>query len=616
MEQMLDRLAGKGWYYFLDGYSGYNQISIATEDQEKTTFTCPYWTFAFKRMPFGLCNAPTTFQRYMMSIFHDMVEETIEMFMDDFSVVGDSFERCLSHLSDVLKRCEDCNLVLNWEKCFYRWFIKDFTKIALPLCKLLEKECKFHVDESCLKAFGELKENLVSVRIIISPDWSKPFEVMSYASGVYLGVVMGQGREKILYPFYYASKALNESQKNYTVTEQELLAVVFAFEKFCSYLLGPRYILVAVDYVSKWVKAIALANNEGKSVTTFLKKNIFSIFGTPRDIISDGESHIFNKLFEGLLKKYGVFHKVSTPYYPQTSGKVEVSNREIKQILAKMVNASITDWLRSLYDDLWAYETTYKTPIEHKSMWEMKKMKMDWNEVLEQRLNGLNELDEFLLKAYEISALYKEKMKKLHLFPGKLKSKWNGPYFITQLFPHGAVELENKEGELLMAQKQDHVYSQGRSKFIAPFFWMVISSDDDRDSEYVPPGTLTPTRASEGAYGSEDTSNSLEVSGSKEASALATAFQSYLCNEADSDDSNLAPQTGVPTPVPDYPNRWCVEGQYQLYTNAKLPNDKEVMTRTLTVERRVLTGSLRTMPAIHEIFTRHRLEWKDEDVGR
>ena len=118
-----------------------------------------------------------------------------------------------------------------------------------------------------------------------------------------------------------------------------------------------------VDYVSKWVKAIALANNEGKSVTTFLKKNIFSIFGTPRDIISDGESHICNKLFEGLLKKYGVFHKVSTPYYPQTSGKVEVSNREIKHILAKMVNASITDWLRSLYDDLWAYETTYKTPI-------------------------------------------------------------------------------------------------------------------------------------------------------------------------------------------------------------------------------------------------------------
>ena len=119
MDQMLDRLARKGWYYFLDGYYGYNQISIAPEDQEKTTFTCPYGTFAFKRMLFGLCNAPAIFQRCMMSIFSNMVEDTIEIFMDDFSVVGDSFERCLNNLSEVLKRCEDCNLVLNWEKCHF-----------------------------------------------------------------------------------------------------------------------------------------------------------------------------------------------------------------------------------------------------------------------------------------------------------------------------------------------------------------------------------------------------------------------------------------------------------------------------------------------------------------
>ena len=119
MDKMLDRLAGKGWYCFLDGYSDCNQISIAPKDQEKTTFTCPYGTFSFKRMPFGLCNAPTTFQRCMMSIFSDMVEDTIEVLMDDFSVVGESFERCLSHLSEVLNRCEYCNLVLNWEKCHF-----------------------------------------------------------------------------------------------------------------------------------------------------------------------------------------------------------------------------------------------------------------------------------------------------------------------------------------------------------------------------------------------------------------------------------------------------------------------------------------------------------------
>ena len=110
---MLDRIAEKGWYCFLDGYLGYNQISIVPEDQEKTTFTCPYGTFALKRMTFGFCNAPTKFKRCMMSIFSDMVEDTIEVFLDDFSVVGESFEGCLSHLSEVFKRCEDYNLVLN-----------------------------------------------------------------------------------------------------------------------------------------------------------------------------------------------------------------------------------------------------------------------------------------------------------------------------------------------------------------------------------------------------------------------------------------------------------------------------------------------------------------------
>ena len=115
MDQMLDRFVGKGWYYFLDRYMGYNQISIALEDLEKTTFTCPYVTFAFRRMSFGLCNAPATFQRCMMSILYNMVEDAIEVFIDDFSVVGDLFELCLTNLSEVLKRCENCNLVLNWK---------------------------------------------------------------------------------------------------------------------------------------------------------------------------------------------------------------------------------------------------------------------------------------------------------------------------------------------------------------------------------------------------------------------------------------------------------------------------------------------------------------------
>ncbi|GJU26241.1 reverse transcriptase domain-containing protein [Tanacetum coccineum] len=113
MDQMLERLAGNEFYWFLDGFYGYFQIPIDPQDQEKTTFTYPYGTFAFRRMPFGLCNAPGTFQRCMVAIFHDMIEKTMEVFMDEFSVFRDSFSSFLSHLDMMLKRCEDTNLVLN-----------------------------------------------------------------------------------------------------------------------------------------------------------------------------------------------------------------------------------------------------------------------------------------------------------------------------------------------------------------------------------------------------------------------------------------------------------------------------------------------------------------------
>ncbi|GJY01779.1 reverse transcriptase domain-containing protein [Tanacetum coccineum] len=113
MDQALERLAGNKYYCFLDGFSGYFQIPIDPHDQEKTTFTCPYGTFAYRRMPFGLCNAPGTFQRCMMAIFHDMIEKTMEVFMDDFSVFGNSFENCLSRVDKMLQRCEDTNLCLN-----------------------------------------------------------------------------------------------------------------------------------------------------------------------------------------------------------------------------------------------------------------------------------------------------------------------------------------------------------------------------------------------------------------------------------------------------------------------------------------------------------------------
>ena len=119
MDQMLERLVGQAFYCFLDGYSGYNQIAVDPEDQEKTAFTCPFVVFAYRKMPFGLCNALATFQRCMLAIFSDLVEKCIEVFMEDLSVFGASFDQCLENLNTVLKRCVDSNLVLNWEKCHF-----------------------------------------------------------------------------------------------------------------------------------------------------------------------------------------------------------------------------------------------------------------------------------------------------------------------------------------------------------------------------------------------------------------------------------------------------------------------------------------------------------------
>ena len=288
IDQMLDRLAGLHHFCFLDGYSGYN----------KTTFTCPYGTFAFIRMPFGLCNAPATFQRCMMSMFSDLVEEVMEIFMDDFTVYGSSFEQCLNNLETVLQRCKDKQLALNWEKChfmvtegivlghkisatglevdqskisiiktlappttvkgirsflrhagFYRRFIKDFSKIARPLCRLLEKDTKFNFDDSCKDAFEEIKIRLVQAPIMAAPDWDQEFKVMCDASDFAMGAVLGQRKEKIFRAIYYASRTFNEAQENYSTTEKEMLAIVFACEKFRPYILG-SHVIVHTDHAA------------------------------------------------------------------------------------------------------------------------------------------------------------------------------------------------------------------------------------------------------------------------------------------------------------------------------------------------------------------------------
>ncbi|GJX68887.1 reverse transcriptase domain-containing protein, partial [Tanacetum coccineum] len=231
MDQMLERLAGNEYYCFLDGFSGYFQIPIDPHDQEKTTFTCPYGTFAYRRMPFGLCNAPGTFQRCMMAIFHDMIEKMMEVFMDDFSVFGNSFGNCLSRLDKMLKRCEDTNLCLNWEKSHF--MVKEGIVLGHKISKNGIEVDKSKIDvihPTTVKgvwsflghaAFEMLKKKLTEAPILIASDWDLPFELMCDASDFAIGAVLGQRHERHFRPIHYASKTMTEAESHCTTTEKE-----------------------------------------------------------------------------------------------------------------------------------------------------------------------------------------------------------------------------------------------------------------------------------------------------------------------------------------------------------------------------------------------------------
>ncbi|GJQ97127.1 putative nucleotidyltransferase, ribonuclease H [Tanacetum coccineum] len=252
-------------------------------------------------------------------------------------------------------------------------------------------------------------------------------------------------------------------------------------------LRNNKYILVAVDYVSKWVEAEALPTNDSRVVVKSLR-TLFSRFGVPKALISDHGTHFCNSLLDKTLKKYGVTHRLATPYHPQTSSQTENTNRAIKRILERTVNMNRKEWADKLDDALWTFRTAYKAPIgstpfrivykkschlplkmEHKAYRALKKINLDLEAAGKHRFLQLNQLDELRTEAYEHSRAYKERTKwwhdakiidkefqkgeevlvfnsRLKLFLRKLRTRWYGPYTVSRVYPYGTVEVCGKDG--------------------------------------------------------------------------------------------------------------------------------------------------------------------------
>jgi Reverse transcriptase (RNA-dependent DNA polymerase). len=307
-------LTGAQWFTCLDLTSGYWQVAMNDEDKKKTAFTTKFGLYEFNVMPFGLCNAPATFQRLMDKVLAPYRGKFVEVYIDDITIFSKTLEDHCEHVSIILDELRQANLMLNLEKCYfflpnvkllghvvnregiqpdddkiikvrdypeptnirqlrgflglasyYRKFIKNFSTIAKPLNQLLEKDILFEWKENQQQAFETLKKLLISAPILRYPDFQRPFYLHTDASGTGVGAVLAQrDDQRKEYAIAYASRSLNKAERNYSATELECLAVIWAVEHYHQYLGTNHFYLITDHAALQWLKSTELKGRRAR----------------------------------------------------------------------------------------------------------------------------------------------------------------------------------------------------------------------------------------------------------------------------------------------------------------------------------------------------------------